>query len=214
MNKNGADKIVFKSFDPFSQFEIVKQIWISLLEKCPHSYYLSWAETEIWIKRLPPDCQLTLVVGLIGESPVIAFFLGSKTTQQHKFFKFRKIALNQTLIPDIDATTYIEYNSVLIDPEFTFSLESLLDHLPVKLWDELVMVRCSSLYQPNLTFNKNLNKKYNISKTKYKSYYVDLDKFRRNNNDYLALLSHKKRNLIRRSIREYEKMGGNSSTYG
>jgi CelD/BcsL family acetyltransferase involved in cellulose biosynthesis len=40
-----------------------------------------------------------------------------------------------------------------------------------------------------------------------KSYYVDLEKVRRNNYDYLAIISPKQRYQIRRSIKEYEKMG-------
>jgi CelD/BcsL family acetyltransferase involved in cellulose biosynthesis len=40
-----------------------------------------------------------------------------------------------------------------------------------------------------------------------RSYYVNLDKVRRNNYDYLALIGSKKRYQIRRSMKEYEKMG-------
>lgn len=162
----------------------------------------------MWLKSLPVDCNLSLIAGFSGESPVIGFFLGSRTTTQHKFFKYRQLALNQTLIPFIDDATFIEYNSILIDPEITISLESLLDLLPINSWDEFRMIRCSSIYQPNLILDNEMNNRYKITIKKQKSYYVSLEKIRRNNNDYLALLSQNRRKQINRSIKEYDKMGG------
>src|SRR3990167_6184568 len=205
MTPVSADKIVFKQINPFSQFDSVKEIWTSLLNKCPHSYYLSWAWRELWIKSLPVDCNMILVAGFRNDLPVIAFFVGRKTATRHKFFKIRRLSLNSTLIPYIDLLC-IEYNAILIDPNITISLDSILDLLPIK-WDEFYMPMCASIYQPNLLLNDDLSKSYNLSVTNLRSYYVDLDKVRRNNNDYLALLSPKKRQQIRRSIREYEKMG-------
>jgi len=207
MNKSNADNLVFKLFDPLSQFDSVKEIWTFLLNKCPHSYHLSWAWTEIWLKSLPPDCELFLIAGYINKSPVLAFFLGSKITTRHRFFKYRQLALNQTLIPHVDSATYIEYNSILIDPKITISLEPLLEIIPIKSWDEFLMMRCSQIYQPNLIVNNKLNKKFNLNTEKCESYYMDLDKIRRNKNDYLALLSPNRRQQIRRSIKEYEKLG-------
>lgn len=198
-------KIIFKIYNPFSQFDSVKEIWGHLLNRCPHSYYLAWPWTELWLKSLPADCKLFLVVGYRDESPVIAFFLGSRTTTRHRFLKFEQLALNQTLIPYFDSV-YIEYNSMLIDPEIEISLESILEGIPLK-WDEFLMTRCSSMYQPNLIPNESLNTKYDVQTEQFRSYYVDLEKIRQNNCDYLALLSQKRRNKIRRTIKEYEKIG-------
>lgn len=198
-------KIVFKIYNPFSHFSSVKEIWTSMLKKCPHSYCLSWAWTELWLKSLPTDSKLFLVVGYSNESPVIAFFLGSRTTTRRRFLKFEQLALNQTLIPYFDSV-YTEYNSILIDPGIEISLESILEGIPLK-WDVFLMTRCSSMYQPNLISNENLNKKYDVKTERSRSYYVDLEKIRRNDYDYLALLSQKRRNKIRRTIKEYEKIG-------
>jgi len=207
MNKNPAGKIDYKTYNPFSQLDLVEEIWTSMLKKCPHPYFLSWAWTEIWIKSLPIDCNLSLVAGFEDGSPVIAFFLGAKTRTKHRFFKFYRISLNQTLISHIDAATFIEYNAILIDPRISISLDSLLENLPIKSWDEFRMIRCSTKFQPNLILNSNFNKKYELNIEKLESYYVNLDEVRRVNNDYLSLLSQNKRQQIRRSIKEYEKMG-------
>lgn len=198
--------IVFKLYDPFSELDRVKEIWTSMLEKCPHSYYLAWPWTELWLKSLPNDCSISLVVGFINESPVVAFFLGAQTTTRHRLFKFRKLSINQTFIPNIDII-WIEYNGILIDPEITITLGSLLENLPIKPWDEFSILRCSPVFQPNLIIDDDLDKKYHLEISTCESFYVDLDKIRSNNDDYFGLLSPNRRQQIRRSIKEYEKFG-------
>jgi hypothetical protein len=202
---SNINKIVYQIYNPFSEYDIVREIWISLLKKCPHSYFLSWAWKERWLKSLHADCKLFFIAGFYNKLPVLAFFVGSKTSVQHKVFKIHHLSLNQTLIPSIDQLT-IEYNAILIDPEITISFESLLNLMPIK-WDEFRMMRCATQYQSSLLFNHFNNAKYILSIKKLKSYYVTLDKVRLNNNDYLVILSSNKRNQIRRSVKEYEKMG-------
>jgi len=199
--------VVVKLYNPHTQFEKVKEIWTFLLEICPHPYYMSWGWTEIWLKSFPANCSLSLVVGFKNESPVIAFFLGSKINTQHRLLKIHLVALNQTLIPHIDLATYIEYNSVLIDPGLKMHLETLLKLIPIKSWDEFHMVRSSPIYQPNLILKDQSSKEYEINMESEECYFVDLEKVRRNNNDYLSLLSQNRRQQIRRSIKEYEKLG-------
>ncbi|HML95826.1 MAG TPA: GNAT family N-acetyltransferase [Thermodesulfobacteriota bacterium] len=203
---NHVDDIAFKLYSPFSQFDDVKEIWTSMLKKCPHSYYLAWPWTELWIKSLPDNCSLSLVAGFINKSPVVAFFLGAQTTTRHRLFKFRKLSINQTFIPNIDII-WIEYNGILIDPEITITLGSLLENLPVKSWDEFSILRCSPVFQPNLIIDDDLDKKYHLEIHTCESFYVDLNKIRSNDDDYFGLLSPNRRQQIRRSIKEYEKFG-------
>ncbi|HML95824.1 MAG TPA: GNAT family N-acetyltransferase [Thermodesulfobacteriota bacterium] len=203
MNIKNTDRIIFKLYNPFSQRAAVKDIWTAMINKCPHSYYLSWARKELWLDNLPSDCNFLLVVGYMNESPVIAFFAGSTTST---FLRYQQVALNQTLIPLIDNAAFIEYNSILVDTEVEMSLESLLDQIPIKSWDEFHMVRCSPIYH-NLAPDNTANHKYKITINSQKSYYVDLEEVRRNNYDYLALISRNRRKKIRRAVKEYEKIG-------
>ncbi len=200
-----ASDIVFRKYNPFMEYEKAGEIWTSLLAKCPHTYYLSWAWIGNEIKCLPRDSDMHLIAGFCSDQPVIAFFVGLRTTTRHKFLKFRKLSINETGDPYFDST-WIEYNAILIDPAITISLKHLLDLLPIK-WDEFIMTRCSQIYQPNLQLDGSMGKNYNLNVKDMRSYYVNLDKVRRNNYDYLALISSKKRYQIRRSIKEYEKMG-------
>lgn len=206
LNISNDDKIVFQLYNPISQFDSVKEIWVSMLKSCPHAYFLSWACIETWINSLPLNCKLFLVVGYSNESPVIAFFLGSKTIIRNKFFKIRQLSLNSTLIPYIDDATHIEYNAILVKPEIIISLKSLLDNIPIK-WDKLYIPRYSWTYSPNIILDDKVSQCYKLSISKRKGYYVNLDKVRRNNNDYLALLSPNRRKKILRSLKEYEKFG-------
>lgn len=206
MNKDTADTIVYKLYDPFTQFDSVKKIWTFLLNKCLHTYYQSWAWKELWLTSLPPDCELSFVVGFRNESPIVAFFLGSNTYIFHRFLKIRKMSLNNTLYPAGDLI-WIEYNTILIDPEITISMESLLELLPIKTWDSLEIIRFVPIYQPNLIMNHNTDIKYDISIKKQKSYYVNLNEVRLHDNDYLAMLDECIQEQIRHSLKEYEKLG-------
>ncbi|MCA9809999.1 MAG: GNAT family N-acetyltransferase [Thermodesulfobacteriota bacterium] len=199
--------IAFKLYNPFSQFDEVKAIWTSFSERCPHPYYLSWAWIEFWLENIPPDCSLFLVVGYIDGSPNIAMFLSLHRRIKDRFFRLEQCSLNQSLIPHIDVATYIEHNSVLIDPGLEIHLETVLKLIPVQTWDEFSMVRSSLIFQPNLILGDEPNKRYELNIEKEDCYYVDLEKVRRNNNDYLSLLSQNRRQQIRRSIKEYEKLG-------
>ena len=205
MSKKKSEKIIVQVIDPFTEFNDVKGIWISLIEKCPHPYHLSWGWIEVWINSLNIDCGLKLVVYFKDQSPIVAFFIGSKIETYNRYFNFHKLSLNQTLIPEIDIVTYIEYNTILVDPDTTISLELFLDLIPVKSWDELELRRYF-MYQDKFNFNITGNK-YIVTMVKQYSYYVELDKVRNNKNNYFSLVSNNRRKQILRAIREYEKIG-------
>ena len=194
--------IDFEIYDPFQNFDKVKDIWTTLLKKCPHSYYLSWQWRELWLKTLPQSTDLFLVAGYKKGCPVIGFFLGRKIKTRSKFIKFYEVSLNSTLDPYYDLL-WIEYNSILMDPDVTVPLEYILRNLPVE-WDDFHMTRFAPIYNKGL--NMKLGTSYEIHVTDLKAYNVDLDMVR-DNKDYLSLISPKKRYQIRRSIKEYEKMG-------
>lgn len=206
MHKNIANEIVYKLHDPFSQFDEIKEIWSRLLDKCPHNYFQSWGWIEIWIKSLPPGCNLSLVTGFSNDSPVIAFFIGDSTITRHRLFKFRLLSLNQTHDPYYDSV-YIEYNTILIDPDILIPLELLLERIPLQTWDEFDITDFVSIHNHNIIISNNRRRKYDISTKRLESYYVNLDKVRTSNGEYLSLLSQNRRHQINRSIKEYEKMG-------
>lgn len=125
MNNAREEKnIAYRLYNPISQLDITRDIWTTLLEKCPHSYFQSWAWIGTWITSLPSNCNIYLVVGYRNESPVIAFFLGSKAETRYRFFRHQVLSLNSTLIPYIDDSTFIQSNAILVSPEITISIKS------------------------------------------------------------------------------------------
>lgn len=205
MNKI-PQEISYRLLDPYSELDDVKNIWTSLLKKCRHDYFQSWIWTEMWIESLPADSNLKFVAGFINDQPAIAFFLGYREFTRHKFFNIRQLSINTTLLPYYDSV-YRNHNSILIDPKIELSLDSILENIPTKTWDELQMLDHSFIHCPNLVFGNNLAKKYNLHTNDKKSYYVDLEQIRVNDFDYLTLVSHNRRKKIRRAIKEYEKIG-------
>ena len=203
-----AEEVTIKSYNPILQFEDVKGIWNDMLTKCPHSFFLSWGWQEVWLKSLPKDSNLSLMVGFKNNKPIFAFFLGSQKVIRLGLFPVRQISLNTTSIKNIDQLT-IEYNAILMDPEITLSLGTLIQQLPIKNWDEFYFSRISLSLFPNFDFNINSHHNYNITREVSASHYVDLQKVRDAGMDYLSLLSTNKRYQIRRSIKAYEKKGSN-----
>lgn len=191
--------ITYRKYDPLKQFAEVKSIWEPLLNTGEYSYWLSTGWIENWIKSLPADFGLIFIAGFDQETPVIAFFLGRKRVRFNRFLTTNVIGLNSTLDTNIDMVTYIEFNSILISPHITTTLESMLNAIPVD-WDEFRMERAA----PNATI---LYSGLGEDVQTENGYFVDLDKVRKNGGDYLGLLGAKRRNKIRRAIKEYEKYG-------
>ncbi|RJP14838.1 MAG: GNAT family N-acetyltransferase [Candidatus Abyssobacteria bacterium SURF_5] len=204
--KRHAERIHLTVYNPFVRFDLVEDIWTSLLGKCPHSYFLSWGWVDSWIRSLPPDCGVSLIAGFKNDSPILAFFVGSHNVIRHRLFRAGQLSLNSTLIPFFDSLC-LEYNAVLIDPDITIALENMVEMIPLKNWDEFYMPRYSPVYCPNLII-RDMSRKYNLKiLDRRNSYYVDLEGVRKNNMDYLALLSNNRRQQIRRTLKEYKKWG-------
>ncbi len=201
-----AEEIIVRTYNPALEFEEVKKLWIEMLNKCPHSYFLSWGWKETWIKTLPKDCIPSLIVGFKNNTPVFAFFIGSQKKTLYGVVKNHQISINETAIPRLDTLT-IEYNAILLDPAFTLSLETLIQILPVKNWDELYFPKMRTSQLSNSGFQITPDSRYNIQKNVFGSRYIDLKKVREADMDYLSLLSQKRRKKIRRSIKLYEKIG-------
>jgi len=200
-----SEEVIIKLYNPTLQFEDVKEIWINLLAKCPHSFFLSWGWKEVWLKSLPDASNISFVVGFKEKKPIFAFFIGSQTKIRRGVFRTHQISLNSTLSKSTSLT--IEYNAILVDPKITLSLETLIQQMPIKNWDEFYLNRIASSYFPNFKINDNLQNKFIIQKEDLASHYIDLKKVRDADMNYLSLLSNNRRYKLRRSIEAYEKNG-------
>jgi hypothetical protein len=200
------EEVTVRSYHPASQFDVVKKIWIEMLSKCPHSFFLSWGWKETWLKNLPEDCDLSLVVGFKQDIPAFAFFIGSHKKYRYGMIKAHLLSLNETSIPSVDTLT-LEYNSILIDPAFSLSLKTLLRLLPINGWDEFSFPYMDANLLSNSSFNFNSNGHHNIQNIKIASHFVDLKKVRDADMDYLSLLGQSRRKKLRRSLKKYKQIG-------
>jgi GNAT acetyltransferase-like protein len=201
-----AEEVVISLYNPVLQFEEVKKIWTDLLARCRHNFFLSWGWKEVWLKSLPKNHNLSLMVGFKNNIPIFAFFLGAKKKIRHGVFKTHQISVNATSIKYIDKV-WIEFNTILMDSGISLSLGTLIQLLPIKDWDEFYFPRTALSYFSNFKFNINSPHNYNIKQRKIDSYYIDLNKVRDADMNYLSLISSNMRNKLRRSLKEYEKKG-------
>ena len=201
-------EIVFNSYNPFSNFELVEKIWPFMLKKCPHSFFLSWGWISTWLHTLPKDNNTLLIVGYWQGEPVVSFFLSKNTTLRHNFFFSRSINLNTTGNRYFDRLS-IEYNSILADPAVTSNSLELIMQGYMRRWDELFLPGISGkMFDDFYDFEKHSKLRFNtILEREDDSFFVDLQKIRDNEMDYFKILSSHRRKQIRRSIREYEKNG-------
>lgn len=208
MKKNIHDDILFLSYNPFENYNFTNKIWSYMLDKCPHSFFLSWGWISTWINSLPTDSDINLIVGYIREKPIISFFICRNKSLRHGLFPTRQLSLNTSANTYFDSLC-IEYNSILVDSSFDFQLKHIIESIPLHNWDEFLLHGITPDYIDKIDIFKNIySKKFNIIiDGNINSFYVDLKKIRENKINYLQLISSNKRQQIRRSIKQYEKKG-------
>lgn len=209
--KNDFDEIKLRIYNPFNDYDSVAQIWCAMLSRCPHSFFLSWGWISIWLKTLPDESDIELIVGEIAGYPIIAFFLGKTKIVRHCVFSSQTITLNATGKEQFD-NICIEYNDILVDPSCYFNFSEFLSNvnLPMR-WDEFVLPGVAGRLYEELAkieeWGGNKNKYNAVIHRDEHVFWVDLQKVRDNNMDYLQLLSANSRRKIRKSIRAYEEKG-------
>jgi hypothetical protein len=205
----GNDNIIrFTQYSPFEDIDFAEGIWLALLNKCQHSYFNSWGWISNWIKSLPVESDIRLIVGHIKNEPVVAFFIGCKKKNKYGFLPSSVISLNSTSDPYYDLL-FIEYNSILVDPSAHLNLDELFDYLNLLGWDEFVLPGASSKFvaEFNLLDNSGGRDYCILVDEVSNSFFVELEKIRETGMDYFKLLSSNKRSQVRRSIKQYEMEG-------
>jgi hypothetical protein len=202
------DRVRIVEYDRADGISEIERIWCGLQAQCPHDYFLSWGWISTWLESLPKDVDVRLIVGLVQDQPVLAFFVGSAHRRKYGFLPTRSLALNTTGSRYFDLL-YIEYNSVLALPSLKFSLVDFLHWLGNKRWHEFSLPGLSSgfVQQMGLLASEAPTSVGVLLEEESSAYFVDLAKVREAKMDYLGLLSSNKRSQIRRSIKEYEKEG-------
>lgn len=197
----------FAQYHPLDDYSLVEKHWRALLQECQHHYFLSWGWMSTWLKSLPPQHGVRLIVGFLGDAPALAFFAGLSSKKWGKLFRSQVVSLNTTGIPFFDKI-YLEYNTALIRPGLTIDAEGLLHALDGFAWDEFYLPGLSAQFVKQFDDLMNDSNRFSlVVEQKSAASYIDLKQVREAGMDYLRFLSPNKRNQIRRSIKEYEKDG-------
>lgn len=199
----------FQTYDPFLQLQTVESVWLSLQHRSEHTYFTSWGWISVWLKSLPCETRLELIVGYLGDLPVLAFFIGKKKKNRYGVLPSEVFALNATAVQTYD-DIYAEYNSILYDSAALKDKAEAIRYLSALGWDEFKFSWVSSKFVQDFDL-LNQERRYPfrvLEAHSAASYWTDLQKVRAANLDLYALLSPNKRNQIRRSIKQYEANGG------
>lgn len=207
-NMRTFDELQIVEYDRTTDLTKLGEIWNGLLELCEHDYFLSWGWISTWLKSLPRSVDVRLVVGYLEEQPALAFFIGSASRRRFGILSSRRISLNTTGNRVLDQL-YIEYNAVLCIPSLRFDLGAQVDWLEKKNWHEFLLPGLSATFiqQTGLLNHREVRDCGVMLTEQTPAFFVDLQKVRGVQMDYLQLLSSNKRSQIRRSIKEYQKDG-------
>jgi len=207
IKKDNLSDLTYRCYNPFTDFNIVKNIWLTLLGKCHHSYFISWGWISTWINSLPTDLDVQLITGYMKNEPIVAFFIGRTKRNNHRFLPTKTISLNSTANRYYDELT-IEYNSILYDPAYPLNMENLFGYLNSMTWDEFRLPGVSANFISDINLIDDTNLSFHIMVDGItSSFFVELQKIRDAGMNYLQLLSANKRSQIRRSIKQYEMEG-------
>lgn len=166
-------------------FNRIKDIWTFLSSSSCPSFFMSWGWIEHWLRSLPSNISLRLAVVLDGAIPVQAFFVGEVYKKKLGIFKNKALFLNETGIPIYDKL-HIEYNSILGAPLGGKELEETLQLLPDD-WEEFYFRGLDPERFPGNVFdNIPFNRYAALLLKRHPCPYVDLDKVRRKQGNFLS----------------------------
>lgn len=182
-------------------------IWQSLQAHSDHSFFTSWAWISCWLETLPKTVSPLLIKAERAGKIVGIGILVEKGRRQIKFLETPALYLNSTGNSHLDEVT-IEYNSFLT---YRSGAKGIIEKMLSFLFYNHSF-QCNELFihggidrqkiQSAIPADTRL-----LETRKGVCYAVDLDLLRTSEQDYLATLSPSRRYHIRRSIKEYEKLG-------
>ena len=168
------------------------------------SFFLSREWVDCWLATfggaLNPD-----LLTFVKDGDAVGCCLLVWRTQWVRGIPLRRVYLNCAGENEADSTC-IEYNSVLSLPDCEEQVAKALGtYLQNSRWDELILpglIERAPICAVASSLGRN-------ETSVQPAHYVDLVQTRRQGEEYINLLSTKVRKHIRRSLRTYERLGGN-----
>jgi CelD/BcsL family acetyltransferase involved in cellulose biosynthesis len=182
-------------------------IWQNLQSHSDHSFFTSWSWIGCWLESLPKSVSPFLLMAQSAGRIVGLGVFVAKSRRQIKIFETPALYLNSTGDPHLDEVT-IEYNGLLAD---RFDAAAVIEKMLSFLFHSQPY-RCHEVFMHGSIDGQKIqsaipaNTRF-LENRKGVCYSVDLDSLKTSKQDYLATLSPSRRYHIRRSIKEYAKLG-------
>lgn len=185
--------------------EALQAEWLELEARSRGSFFQSWSWIGTWLALLPGEVPRWLLRAQRGPSVVGLAVVCENTLRRHGVLSSRALFLNCTGRADLDELT-VEYNGFLAEQ----GLEAQVTRQCVEFlraereWDELYL---NGWHRLDLLASLGLDGLRPLTVARRPCRYVDLQALRESGADYAENLPKTARYNLRRSIRDYAKLG-------
>ncbi len=185
--------------------EQLERQWRELESRAEPSFFTSWSWIGCWLSCLPSHIRPRLLRAARGGLVVGLAVLVKDHFRRHQLLPVKGLFLHATGNQTFD-TIAIEHNGFLVDKStLSTVIPRLFDHIAAmgSSWDEFYLNGIDEATSAQFPAFTGLD----VKKMGKCSFFVDLDAVRRADGNYLSLLGQNTRYNIRRSIKEYTKLG-------
>ena len=183
--------------------------WRELDQRSGCSFFQSWAWIGTWLEALPPEVPRSLLraraVDARGDRTVGLGVLCDRALRRHSILGSRALFLNCTGRPELDELT-IEYNGFLSEQGLEAQVtRHCLEFLRSQdEWDELYL---DGWHRLDLLASLETDEQQPVTRARRPCHYVNLRALRECGRDYAEGLPKTTRYNLRRSLRDYGKLG-------
>lgn len=181
------------------------QRWRALETRSDNSFFASWTWIGTWLDALPEGVAPSLISARDGSETVALGIVVSRAIRRHGLFVMNTALLNASGVPRLDHIT-IEFNDFAIDRRFGNELRRRMVEHVLGAYAQLDELRLDGVLEKHGWAGWEFPGFRSVCK-RQASCYVDLDLVRGRAGDYLSLLSANTRAKIRRSHKEFERLG-------
>lgn len=190
--------------EPLPALTELERTWRDLEARSEGSFFTSWSWIGIWLQNLPENIRPQLLKANDGDR-VVGLALLVRSVRQRFGLPFCEAWHLHSTGDKTQDVVMIEHNDLLVDCEAASRVRPLM----LAHWASQAG-RVSELHLPGLTGNgwyPNVTRDFGREDFQRVSYGVDLGAVRDKGNDYVSLLSSHARRFIRKSLKEYQKLG-------
>lgn len=197
------------SLTPLPERSRLQADWLALEARSRASFFTSWAWIGVWLDTLPPTVQPRLLQARQGAQLVGLALVVDGPARQRFGLRFCSTAfLHATGQPEFDILT-VEHNDFLLDGEQTDAVRAaMLGHWLEQLRG-VTEVTLPGLAGSGWPAGAEQSGCRQVTREDWvrRSYAVDLPAVREAGGDFLKLISANSRSQIRRSMKEYGRLG-------